>query len=175
MCDLEHYSLEFRNSEEREAKRRYILEYGRKHNTLIYKIYRVLYNIRHGKLEPSFINTYRKEEVTHWDLTGRNCDTEEDHQRNEEMDEDDPPNDDDRQKPERDVINEAYVKIQNEKRAEIHDPPLDIEEYMWYRKERKPIDEDDERDHIPENELPDEVTIFIPSNFDPKFLNSDQF
>merc|ERR1712050_91748 len=61
---------DLRNSDDREEKRRYILEYGRRHNTLLYKIFRVLYNIRHSKLEPAFINTYRKEEVTHWDLTG---------------------------------------------------------------------------------------------------------
>ena len=35
------------------------------------KVFRVLFNIRHARLEPAFIDTYRKEEISHWNLTGK--------------------------------------------------------------------------------------------------------
>ena len=55
----------------RDCKLEYIMQYGRKHNTFVYKVFRVLFNIRHSRLEPAFIDTYRKEEISHWDLTGK--------------------------------------------------------------------------------------------------------
>lgn len=56
-------------------------------------------------------------------------------------------------------INREYVERENKKRAELGDSQLPFDEFLWYRKERKPIEDDDDREKIPEHELPDEVNF----------------
>ena len=57
-------------SEDPAERERYIHEYGRKHNTFLYKIFKCLYNIRVQKYEPAFINMYRQEEMVKVDTSG---------------------------------------------------------------------------------------------------------
>ena len=59
-------------SEDPAERERYVLEYGRKHNTFLYKIFKCLYNIRVQKYEPAFINMYRQEEMVKIDTSGMN-------------------------------------------------------------------------------------------------------
>jgi hypothetical protein len=68
-----------RDHDDREQRLKYILEYGRKYNTFLYKIYKALYNFRVGEgisngltvLEPAFIYKYRQEQILQWDLVGK--------------------------------------------------------------------------------------------------------
>ena len=46
------YSLEWQEaklSDDADEREKYVLEYGRKHNTFLYKIFKCLYNIRYVK------------------------------------------------------------------------------------------------------------------------------
>ena len=57
-------------SEDRAERNQYVMEYGRKHNTFLYKIFKCLYSIRVQKYEPAFINKYRQEEMRFVDTSG---------------------------------------------------------------------------------------------------------
>ena len=58
-------------SEDPSEKEDYVLNYGQKHNTFLYKIFKCLYSIRVQKYEPAFINKYRQEEMRFIDTSGK--------------------------------------------------------------------------------------------------------
>ena len=57
-------------SEDLAVREEYVRNYGRNHNTFLYKIFKCLYSIRVQKYEPAFINKYRQEEMRFIDTSG---------------------------------------------------------------------------------------------------------